>query len=491
MWAPMIWSLVILKSLMSAFKSIGKVGEPLCGSLFNGCFSGRSITRLISQLVSHCLGVLIIAANFYFSESVSASPPLKPNIAPAGSLPKVVTTITPSSPDQILERLPPRIGVGTNPRVNSNKLLQQPLNPSASQTTSQTTQFVLTAAAQLIELSRTSGDPRYLGRAQSTLSSFWDSPKAPIRAVILQASIEQSRHEFDAAKRTLMRAISLGTTPTLNPSGERFEQQRTHLAQAWLTLATLERVAGNYPESLKACLQVTGIQVSFYGDACQLETQSHLGEHATAISGLRSMAQQLEQNPSSPNASAANQSWLWSLIGEAYERAGKDVLAAKAYEKSVAIQPDIYTVIAAADLALRQSKNIATNANKAIALLAKVNETDSVLIRKALALKRLIDPQWKLIAGDLAERFNQIKNRGDDPKAHAREQALLEFWLNDNSAQSLRFSLVNLERQREAIDWLVALQAAAKLADQKTILELQNRLKKTKLIDARLEVANV
>ncbi len=483
MQAPMIWSLVKLKSLMPAFKSFSKESGPQCGSFFN------------SKLASHYLGIFLIVTNFYFSELVSASPPLKPNITLSASQPKGIATITPSSPDQVLERLPPRISVGTNPRVNSNKLLQQPLNPSLSQTTgqiaNQNTQSVLTTAAQLIDLSRTSGDPRYLGRAQSTLSSFWDSPKAPIRAIILQASIEQSRHEFDAAKRTLMRAISLGSTPTVNQSSERVEQQRGHLAQAWLILATLERVAGNYPEALKACLQVTGLQVAFYGNACQLETQSHFGEHETATAGLRSMVQQLEQNPSSPIASAANQSWLWSLIGEAYERAGKDSLAAKAYEKSIAIQPDIYTIIAAADLALRQTKNITTNADKAIALLAKVNETDSVLIRKALALKRLNDPQWKVIAVELAERFNQIKNRGDDPKAHAREQALLEFWLNNNSAESLRFSLVNLERQREAIDWLVALQAAAKQTDQKTLLELQTRLKKTKLIDARLDFPNV
>jgi tetratricopeptide (TPR) repeat protein len=482
----MIWSTVKLKSLMPAFKSFSKLSGPQCGSLF----SARLPPRLIGKLTSHYLGLFLIVANAYFFELASASPPLKQNIPPSASLPKGVTTITPSSPDQVLERLPPRIGVGTNPRVNSNKLPQQPLKSSTSQTTNQNTQSVLTTAAQLIHLSRTSGDPRYLGRAQSTLSTFWDSPKAPIRAIILQASIEQSRHEFDVAKRTLMRAISLGTTPTLNQSGERVEQQRTHLAQAWLTLATLERVAGDYPEALKACLQVTGLQVSFYGNACQLETQSHLGEHATAVTGLRSMAQQLEQNPSSPNASAANQSWLWSLIGEAHERAGQDVLAAKAYEKSIAVQPDIYTVIAAADLALRQSQNIATNANKAIAMLAKVNETDSVLIRKALALKRLNDSQWKLIAADLAERFNQIKNRGDDPKAHAREQALFELWLNDNSAESLRFSLVNLDRQRESIDWFISLQAAAKQADQKTLLELKNRLKKTKLVDARLEFAN-
>jgi tetratricopeptide (TPR) repeat protein len=414
---------------------------------------------------------------------------------PTEQLTEKSTVILPTSPDQVLERLPPRVKSQNSVIVTSaskqNQWSHSANNHSGNLPANQNIQNILSTTAQLIDLARTTGDPRYLGRAQSALSVFWDSSRAPIRAIVFQATIEQSRHEFDAARRSLRRAIALGNTQTPRLSTDSYEQQSAQLAQAWLTLATIERVAGNYAEALKACNQVIALEVLFYGNACLLETQSHVGEHTTAISGLLTLIAQLARQPNVQSATTANRSWLWSLIGEAYERSGSDALAAKAYDTSIAIQSDIYTVIAAADLALRQTRSLGANANKALGLISKVNETDALLIRKAYALKRLNNSQWQPIAAALAQRFDQIQVRGDDRKAHAREQALIALWLNDNFSESLQFSLVNLERQRETIDWLVALQAANKQNNLTIKIELLNRLKKTKLNDARLQFANV
>jgi tetratricopeptide (TPR) repeat protein len=474
---------------MQAFKTLCQLSEPLCGSFFNAAFS------------RYCVGTSFVISGFFISNLVSATGTVNPTTIPSTAIPKNlisnVSRITPSSPHQVLERLPPRVSSGTNSRIPNSITADQSVTQTASRASTQTRkssenfEAILSTSAQLIDLSRTTGDPRYLGRAQSALGSLWDSPRAPIRAIVLQATIEQSRHGFDAARRSLLRAISQSKTPTLTQSSERAEQQFRHIAQAWLTLATLERVAGNYAEALNACTQVVTLQVTLYGNACLLETQSHLGQHGAAIVGLSSLLQKLEKEGGPQDPSSANQAWLWSLLGEAYERAGKELLATKAYEKSLRLQPDIYTVIAAVDLILRQTQNLEINAKKALTLLEKINETDATLIRKALVLKRLNSPQWRVIAADLTERFNQLKNRGDDPKAHAREQALLELWLNENYSEGLRYALVNLERQREGIDWLIALQVVAKQKDLKHRADILDRLKKTKLVDSRLEFANV
>jgi tetratricopeptide (TPR) repeat protein len=469
---------------MQAFSPSSIKSEPRCGSFFHLL----TLNGLIgATLVSAALNIDDASAQpIVPSVSARATALVKPSTL--GLAANRFIKLTPTSPDQVLERLPPRVGIKNDESKNVA------LNTNGRQNVSSTnSQASLSTASQLIALARTTGDPRYLGRAQANLGSLWDASRAPIQAMILQATIEQSRHEFDAARRTLQRAIGVAGTQTLRQSGENFEQLRAYTAQAWLTLATLERVAGNYPQALQACNQVLATDTSFYGKACLLETQSLLGEHNNSISGFKSLVARLESASASQAADqlATSRAWLYSLLGEAQERAGNDQQAQKAYDTSLQIQSDIYTAIAAADLALRQTMQITSNANRALRIIEVVAETDSTLIRKALALKRLNNPQWQAIATDLRERFTQLKNRGDDPKAHARERALVELWLTENYPESLRLSLVNLERQREAIDWNIALQAAAKLNDSTTRLTILERLQKTKLMDARLVLNNV
>ncbi len=379
------------------------------------------------------------------------------------------TIITPSDPQQVLERLPPR--------VNSKPAVKSSFNNSGALPDTNL-KSTLASALKLIEISRSTGDPRYLGRAQSTLGELWNSTRAPTEAIILQATIEQGRHEFDAAKKTLIRAIAQSNTA-------RTGLQNT-IPQAWLTLATLERISGNYPEAMKACQQVIDAGVVVYGQACALETDSHLGEHQKATAGLIQQVAKINKTDLNERAKHA---FVLSLLAEAHERSGKPELAAVAYDQSLTLELDLYTAIAAADLALRRTTSIELNAKRALTLLAQLNDTDAVLIRRALAYKRLNNPAWKTLTNDLQLRFSQIASRGDDAKAHAREVALIELWLTENFTTSLSWALTNLERQRESIDWWVALQAATKENNTSAVQSILQRLKATQLSDARLAVS--
>ena len=74
-------------------------------------------------------------------------------------------------------------------------------------------------ARMLIAAARSGGDPRYLGRAEAALRPWWDDPAPPAEALLLRATIKQSRHEFEPALADLDRLVA--ETPDD--------------AQAWLT----------------------------------------------------------------------------------------------------------------------------------------------------------------------------------------------------------------------------------------------------------------
>ncbi|MCP4065267.1 MAG: hypothetical protein GY740_18745, partial [Gammaproteobacteria bacterium] len=78
----------------------------------------------------------------------------------------------------------------------------------------------------LITQARASGDPRYLGYAQ-TLINRWPDEQLTERLRVLRATLRQSLHQFDSARADLEQVLSSSSD----------NQQRI---QARLTLANLE-----------------------------------------------------------------------------------------------------------------------------------------------------------------------------------------------------------------------------------------------------------
>ena len=178
---------------------------------------------------------------------------------------------------------------------------------------------------------------------------------------------------------------------------------------------------------------------------------------------------------------AGQRAWLSSLLAKAFERWGRDALAAQAYQRSLAFEPDLYTAIAYSDLALRTGR-----VKEALTALAALPETDAVLLRRAAAWKRLGDERWRTTLATLNERTAELKRRGDDPELHGRELALIALWLDDNPIAALAAARKNLGLQREPIDWWVAIQSAKQAKDDAALQELRVALNKTGLQDARL-----
>ncbi|RYX98000.1 MAG: hypothetical protein EOO28_00190 [Comamonadaceae bacterium] len=359
-----------------------------------------------------------------------------------------VEAVKPARDDEVIEVLP----AVTSQRPPAKASRSKPPAPGAAE--------AARIALQDISVARQTGDTRYWGRAQSVLAPWWDKPDAPADLAVLQATVQQGRHEFDTSRVVL--TATLARTPG-------------H-AQGWLNLASLERLSGRYAESLVACEAVGRAgqgSAALYAEACRLETASLQGRQAQAVKGFQALLDQTRD--------AGQRSWLLSLAAENLERYGQDAAAARAYAASLAAEHDLYTAIAFSDLLLRTGKNA-----EALKLLTPLPATDAVVLRMATAHKRLGDTGWQAERAVLTTRVDELRRRGDDVGLHGRELALAALWLDEDAPAALAFARTNLRLQREPVDWWVALKSARLANDSAALAELQGSLKASGLQDVRL-----
>ncbi len=318
---------------------------------------------------------------------------------------------------------------------------------------------VIAQAHGEITLARQTGDMRYWGRAQALLAPWWDQVGAPTDLVVLQATVQQGRHEFDAARRLLGLVVA----------------RAPDHAQAWLDLAALARLQADYGAALRACDAVERAGVALYAQACRLETLSLQGHQAQATQDFQKLI--------AASQDKGQQSWLLSLLAENLERAGQDGAALEAYRNSLAAQHDLYTAVALSDLLLRTGQ-----LEPALRLLEPLPRTDAVLLRQASAMRRLGDPRWTVVRDELRGRAADLRRRGDNVELHAREAALIAMWLEDDSQLALALAWRNLGLQREPLDWWLVSHSARLVGDERAWRALDKQRKAAGLRDRRLEL---
>jgi hypothetical protein len=352
--------------------------------------------------------------------------------------------LRPQSDDDIIEALAPR-----------------PLRPPAGKL-ALTVEEAVTQARLALESARQLQDPRYLGRARAIMQPWWGKPQASEDALVLQATIEQSLHQFSNARKTLARVQEK------NPSN----------VQATLTLASLDRLVGNYARAMASCEQVKQTAqdptITQYGQICALDIQCH-----TANSPIK--FRQLLATLTRQRAQPQILSWAHSLLAECEERTGNSAQALDAYRNSLAVQADSYTALAYADALIRKGAP-----DRVQALLAGYPRSDAVLLRQAHALRLQGNPQWKALQSELHQRFAESSARGDDPSSHARERAYAALWLDDNYPKALEHASINIDLQKEAIDWQLLFQSLDATADKTGIRRYALALQETQIVDKRL-----
>jgi tetratricopeptide (TPR) repeat protein len=281
-----------------------------------------------------------------------------------------------------------------------------------------------------IQQSRLSGDLRYLGYAQAVLTP-WVTQNPPVPDVlVLQATLQQSRHEFSASLATLGRALTA----------------RPNDPQALLVRATVLRVLGRYSEAGVACEQFARIVEPRLGAICIQSLRGLNGHLESAYLELTQVSSQGWLN--------SEKSWLLSELGEMAVRLGRDADAQRWFEQDLYLVPtDFYVRAAYADLLLRQARP-----GEALTLLQGRESFEPLLLRIAIAQRQLHDPRLAQSSVRLRAAFSAETQRGD--AVHRREQARFLLEVEDQPNLSLAVALENWAVQREPDDVLVLVNAA-------------------------------
>jgi tetratricopeptide (TPR) repeat protein len=286
-----------------------------------------------------------------------------------------------------------------------------------------------------IQQSRLSGDLRYLGYAEAVLAPW--VPRSPPNAdvLVLQATLQQSRHEFAASLATLDHALAVRP---LNP-------------QALLIRATVLRVLGRYPEAGAACEQFSRLVEPRLAALCIESLRGLNGHLESAYSSLTQVSTQGWLN--------SEKSWLYSELGEMAVRLGRAAEAERWFQQDLRLAPtDFYVRAAYADLMLQQGRPA-----EALVLLAGQESFEPLLLRIAIAQKQLHAPALGQSSARLRAAFAAELQRGE--AVHRREQARFLLEIEDQPHLSLAAALENWTVQHEPDDVLVLMHAADAAGD--------------------------
>jgi tetratricopeptide (TPR) repeat protein len=317
--------------------------------------------------------------------------------------------------------------------------------------------IALPLAQFYVSRSRATGDLRYLGYAEAMLQPWTRQASAPPGVLVLEATILQSRHAFDAALGQLDLALQL------QPDN----------AQAWLTRATVLRVLGRYDEAAASCARLALQADAGINALCRESLRGLTGHLQSAYAAL--VALPLQEMP--PEARA----WRYSELGEMAERRGDDPAAEHWFREGLQLAPeDFYMRAAYADLLLRQRR-----AAETLQLLAGFESMEPMLLRVVVAQQLLGQADSASGRAMLASAFDVEQQRGE--AVHRREQARFLLDVEQQPEGALAAAQENWRVQREPDDLLMLLRSAQAAhrpdAARPALLFLQQQ----QLEDVRLE----
>ena len=354
----------------------------------------------------------------------------------------------PASDGTVLERLAPATVALRKLRANESVTADLKLADA------------LSAARHYIELGRTYSDPRAYGYAQAALGTWWTADPAPAELLVMRARILQFHHDFDGALAQLEAALK----------NDQFN------ADAWVLFASIEQVRGNLRASRAACLKLIPIADPLIGATCAATTAA-LGGHSQQ--GEQLLARALTQ-PS--GAARPELAWAWMTLAEMRARSGDAGGAEAAFRQALALAPDdVYARAAYADLLLDE------NRPREVRDLLGTDpaQADATLLRAAIAARRSADADAAALAGNLAQRFTEARERGD--RTHLREQARFALEVEQDPAQACDLAQRNFSVQREPADARVLLEAALAANDVQAAQPVLDWLRDTGIDVPRLQ----
>jgi tetratricopeptide (TPR) repeat protein len=288
----------------------------------------------------------------------------------------------------------------------------------------------LALARAHIQASRVDGDPRPLGYAEAALLPFSAQAVPPAEVLVLQATIHQSRHQFEPALAELERALALAPDD----------------AQAWLTRASILGVRGRYAEALQSCRALQVLTPAFVGAVCEAGVAFVTGRAGWADALLRAALDQTR--------SGQERAWVLSVSCELSYWTGQPQAAERACRAALKLDAaDRFTRALLADVLLDQGQEL-----QAFELCQGHHADDALLLRASLAAAKLSRSDASALASTAHERFALNRLRGD--ALHQREEARLLLASGGSAERALTLAQQNFATQREPWDARLLLEAA-------------------------------
>jgi len=308
-----------------------------------------------------------------------------------------------------------------------------------------------------IREARSSGDLRFLGYAEATLGPWVGTTSRSPDALVLQATVLQSRHDFSAALVVLDRALAM----------------RPGDAQALLTSATVLRVLGRYRESLSACHSLAPRADGAIVTLCEQGVRALTGDLPSAYERVRQI--------SSEGMPTDERAWRDSELGEMAVRLGRADEAEHWFRNALTFSPeDFYSRAAYADLLLRNGR-----AREALTLLQGRESQEPLLLRIAIAQKALGDPGLETSRMRLRAAFQAEEQRGDG--VHRREQSRFLLEVEGEPGAALRAALANWHVQKEVEDVLVLARSARAARSPQAAVPAMDFVRESRLQDVRIQ----
>lgn len=307
----------------------------------------------------------------------------------------------------------------------------------------------------------TEGDPRLVGCAQAALAPWWQKSEPPLQILVLRAIVYQFSHRFDAALVDLDAAL----------------RQDPAALEAWLWRVAILMVQARYDEARGACASAARLAAvagsPLIGEACTAQVEAATGQAAPAAARLREALQRHAQ------AAVTERVWALTRLAETEERLGR-ATAEATYREALALDGrDVYLLGAFADWLLDAGRP-----GEVRTLLAGRQQVDVLLLRLALAARRLGEPQADALQRELGARFDAARRRGD--ALHEKEEARFQLALAGDTARALELARRNFALQREPADARVLLEAALAARDKAAAEPVLQLLQRSRLESGRL-----
>lgn len=347
----------------------------------------------------------------------------------------------------VLEHLPST----TDPRVRRFDVLKRqaaasPADPAGA----------VALARAYLDYGRDTGDARYLGRAEAVVAPWTARQPAPVDALLVEATILQSRHRFSES-RQLLQAIL---------------QRNPDNAQGWLTLASVALVQGDMEEAQRACSRLIGGADALVAAGC-------IGARAAVTGNARQSLQLvstlLEQQPGEP---PGIQAWAHGLLADSANYLGQARRADAEFRKALQFAPgDNFLLADYADFLLDHGR-----AREALALTRGYPQSDTSFLRQVMAEVALGLPGAGADVRAMASRFHDLEQRGDS-RLYAREEARFALDVLHDARRALKLGQDNWTIQHAPADMRIYLEAALAAGQPASAREVLDVIAKTHFED--------